>query len=177
MHQLVNIYSGFNIRVLVLFASLALSSCASVDENADPLVALEEAADVQTSGKQKFAAWNPEKFPMRTGGSQRAVKALLKQADVFILYHSLEQASDKLERLLRIDPKYSAAWSRLSWIALQEDYPDRAKQMAQRSNSHARDNKKLKILNWTFIRQASQKMNDAGGVIRAERMIEELGEF
>ena len=166
------IYNGFYIVVLMLITNIMLTSC--VGDKVDPFVVEEQDVAIQKSGKQKFAAWNPEEFSKRAQETNRAVKALLKQADVFILYNALEQASDKLERLLRIEPTYAPAWSRLSWIALQSHYPGRAKQMAQRSNSYAHDNNKLKVLNWSFIRQASQQMNDFEAVHRAERMIETL---
>lgn len=177
LQQVAKSYSGFYIVVLVLIANFILTSCVGdkvgtfVIEEQDVAMQM---SDGQKSGKQKFAAWSSEDLPESSDGSRRAVKALLSQVDVFILYNSLELASGKLERLLRIVPTYAPAWSRLSWIALQSHSPERAKQMALRSNSYAQGNNKLKILNWSFIRQASQQMNDAEEVRRAERMIETL---
>jgi len=167
-----NRFNGFYITVLVLITTGLLVSCAG--NRVDPFVVDEQSVDLQKSGEQKFAAWNPDQFSKNTGGSNTAVKALLKQADVFISYHALDQASDKLERLLRIEPVYAPAWSRLSWIALQSNLPGRAKQMAQRSNSYAQNHKDLMILNWSFIRQAGLVINNPEEVRRAEDMIQQL---
>lgn len=169
---MVKSYSSFYIVWLVFITSFMLISCAG--NKADPYVVEEQDIAIQKSGKQKFAAWKQEELPGSPQKTNRAMKALLNQVDVFIFHNSWEQASGKLERVLRIDPTYAPAWSRLSWIALQNYSSGRAKQMAKRSNSYAKDNKELKILNWSFIRMAGQQKNDIETVRIAERMIEEL---
>ncbi len=82
--------------------------------------------------------------------SNRAVGLLLKQADELMVESDFVRSSDKLERLVRIEPKFAQAWSRLAWIALKKGEAKRSHQLAQRSNSYSRDNTRLKILNWSF---------------------------
>jgi hypothetical protein len=82
-----------------------------------------------------------------------------------------------LERVLRIKPSYAPAWSRLSWLALQMNLPKRSVQMAKRSNSFAFSNPDLQSLNWSFIRAASQSLNDEATYQRANQKIESLKVF
>jgi len=156
-------FSGF--LLAVIFTSL-LISCAGVEERPrDYRVIQNEAAP------NNFAAWDATKDVQYTS---KAIAGLLREADALMQQHQLEKASDKLERLLSIEPDYSQAWSRLSWIALQNDKLSRAKQMAQRSNTHATANNQLKILNWSFIRTAAQRAGDVSTINKAEMMIDSL---
>ncbi len=109
-----------------------------------------------------------------TGASYDALPAvddLMIQADSQIAASNWDLAEEKLERALRISPDYAPAWSRLSQIALYRNEPQRAIQMAKRSNSHAGNSVDLKLLNWQFIRQASEMMEDADGVQNASKNI------
>jgi len=100
-----------------------------------------------------------------------AVDDLMQQADAQIALSNWELASEKLERALRISPDYAPAWSRLSRIALSKEDPARAIQMAKRSNSHAGTEVELKLLNWQFIREASEMQGDTEGVSNANKAI------
>lgn len=144
-----------------------LASCVAVDEKSH-----EAQSPEKIVGLQKHPAWKQEK-PL-SGAANKAILDLLHQADVLISENKMELASEKLERLLRIEPSYAQAWSRLAWIALQSDSPNRTQQMAQRSNSYAYGDKRLKLLNWTFIRQAAQLMGKDELVRKAEEMIKLL---
>jgi hypothetical protein len=106
-----------------------------------------------------------------SGSALPAVEDLVKQADEQIAMNNWDVASEKLERALRISPDYAPAWSRLSHIALSNDDPTRAIQMAKRSNSYAGNSVDLKLLNWEFIREASVMMDDAEGVQNAVKAI------
>ena len=103
-----------------------------------------------------------------------AVEDLVQQADEQIVSRNLDVASEKLERALRISPDYAPAWSRMAHIALSEADPARAIQMAKRSNSHAGKATELKLLNWQYIRKASQMLGDTDGVLNAEKSINVL---
>ena len=146
-----------------------LASCVSVDDKAQDFQ-----RPAETVGMQKFPAWKQQDLPASSADTNKAVQDLLQQADALIAKNQMEQASEKLERLLRIEPSYAQAWSRLAWIALQSDSPGRTQQMAQRSNSYAYADKRLKVLNWTFIRQAAQLMGKDELVGKAEEMIKLL---
>lgn len=160
----------FNILSIVFVLLVTLISCAGIDQ---PAASLE--AGAYDGIPLIFTAWQPLESSRSPVAANQAVRELLKQADTLIANNALEQASDKLERLLRIEPAYAQAWSRLAWIAIQGHSPQRGRQMAQRSNSLAYDNKRLKALNWMFIQQASKLMNDAAGAREAEIMMQRLG--
>lgn len=100
-----------------------------------------------------------------------AVEDLVQQADAQIALRNLDIASEKLERALRISPDYAPAWSRMAHIALNEADPARAIQMAKRSNSNAGNATELKLLNWQYIRKASQMLGDTDGILNAEKSI------
>ncbi len=100
-----------------------------------------------------------------------AVEDLMMQADTQIAMSNWDVASEKLERALRISPDYAPAWSRMSQIALFKQEPSRAIQMAKRSNSHAGKSVELKLLNWRFIREASEMQGDIEGVNNASKAI------
>jgi hypothetical protein len=159
------------IRHLVFLAMLSLyaimlTSCASTEKQ----TGLEAAADVSAS--YKYDAWrlvNDRDF--------EAINVLLNDADELIERQSYDAATDKIERVLRIKPDYAPAWSRLSWLALQSNSPQRSVQMAKRSNSYAYSDPELQILNWSFIRSASQLLNDEDGYYRANQKIESLKAF
>ena len=109
-----------------------------------------------------------------TGASANALPAvddLMNQADGQIAASNWDLAEEKLERALRISPDFAPAWSRLSQIALYRNEPQRAIQMAKRSNSHAGSSVELKLLNWQFIRQASEMLDDDDGVQNASKNI------
>ncbi len=154
---------------LICVFYLMLASCAVVDERAQEY----ERPD-QAVGIQKFPAWADEALATGSAGKNQAIQTLLEQADTLIDKNEMEQASDKLERLLRIEPSYAQAWSRLAWIALENKKPARTRQMAQRSNSYAYNNNKLKALNWSFIREANFQTGDEEAIRHAETMIESL---
>lgn len=150
------------IPVLLIAASLAACTLTSTREPSSGLPDDFELADYQRY-------WVPQP------GDKPAVVDLIKQADTLSSERAFEPAVDKLERLLRIEPTYALAWSRLSWIALQTFEPSRAMRMAQRSNSYAYNNTALKVINWSFIRDAASSLNNDAAVQRAQQMIEDLG--
>jgi hypothetical protein len=112
-----------------------------------------------------------ETWQHATGNALPAVEDLMKQADEQIAIRNWDVASEKLERALRMSPDYAPAWSRLSRIALSKADPARAIQMAKRSNSHAGNSVDLKLLNWQFIRDASEMQGDVEGVQNANKAI------
>ena len=155
----------FRFSICLMF-SILLISCASTDKRS-----LDEAA-VDDSGKYKYAAWR-----VNNSGDYEAINVLLDEADALIENGAFNEAADKLERILRIKPQYAPAWSRLSWLALQTNSPKRSVEMAKRSNSFAQSNPELQLLNWSFIRTASEVLNDDDMYTRANQKIESLKAF
>ena len=151
-----------------LLLTLLLVSCASTQK---PTVFDDDAAYGE-AGRYKYEAWRHH-----DSGELEAINVLLKEVDVLIETNAYNAAADKLERVLRIKPQYAPAWSRLSWLALQTDSPKRSVQMAKRSNSFAYSDTELQALNWSFIRAASDALNDDDAYRRANQKIESLKSF
>jgi tetratricopeptide (TPR) repeat protein len=149
-----------------IFLLLLLVSCASTEKHS-----ITEDAIV-TSGNYRYQAWR-----LDDSGQFEAINVLLDEADLLIENQSYDAAADKIERALRIKPEYAPAWSRLSWLALQTDSPERSVQMAKRSNSLAFSDPELQSLNWSFIREASEMLNDEEAYQRANQKIESLNAF
>jgi phage shock protein A len=103
-----------------------------------------------------------------------AVIKLTGQADEQIARSDWKSAQNTLERLLHIAPDYAPGWSRMAWLALQKGKPERARELATRSNSYATGRIDLKLLNWQFFRQASVMLNDQDEIQRADRNIRAL---
>ncbi len=148
------------------FLFLLLVSCASTEKQ------IESDVDVGHMGNARFDAWR-----LVSSEELDAINVLLDEVDLLIESHELNAAADKLERVLRIKADYAAAWSRLAWLALAMDSPKRAIQMAKRSNSFAYSDPELQLLNWSFIRSASERLNDAAALQRAQQKIDSLKTF
>ena len=123
------------------------------------------------SGAQPTLAMATQNWQQVSGSVLPAVDDLVNQADAEIAMNHWDVASEKLERALRSSPEYAPAWSRLSQIALHRQEPQRAIQMAKRSNSHAGKAVDLKLLNWQYIREASEMLDDVEGVQNANKAI------
>jgi hypothetical protein len=152
------------------FFALLLMSCASTD-NRYPGSNYQSAVD-DDSGNYKYDAWR-----LRQDEGLDAINLLLDESDVLIKNNAYNAATDKLERVLRIKPDYAPAWSRLSWLALQTNSASSSIQMAKRSNSFAYSDPELQLLNWTFIRSASQMLQDKDTYNEASQRIESLKAF
>ena len=123
----------------------------------------------------ELAAWRLSSSEQRIAASNRAVAQLLQQADDLMAESKFDKSSDKLERLVRIEPRFAQAWSRLAWMALKGGDAKRSHQLAQRSNSYSRDNTNLKLLNWQFILKAGELLNNTDIIQQAKQMIKTLG--
>jgi Tfp pilus assembly protein PilF len=155
----------FRLFICLLLAVL-LASCASTEKR-------ETTGDsIAETGNYKYDAWRLDE-----SGGLEAINVLLDQADVLMQENAYDAAEDKLERALRIKPEYAPAWSRLSWLALQTESPKRSVQMAKRSNSFAASDPELQSLNWSFIRTASELLDDEETYTRASQKIESLKAF
>lgn len=149
-----------------LFISILLVSCASTEK---PGVYDDIAGE---SASYKYQAWR-----LNDTAESEAINVLLTEIDALIEDNRFNAATDKLERVLRIKADYAPAWSRLSWIALQTDYPERSIDMAKRSNSFAYGDTGLQLLNWSFISTASKALNDEDNYLRAQQKIDALSSF
>ena len=140
-----------------------IASCASTEK---------QVMQDSVAGHYKYDAWS-----LDASGEYEAINKLLDEIDIMIENQDFDAAADKLERVLRIKPEYAPAWSRLSWLALQTNAAKRSVQMAKRSNSFAFSDPALQLLNWTFIREASEVLHDEEAYFRAKQKIESLKAF
>lgn len=145
-----------------LFVLFFVASCASIEKPVPDSI-------VEQPGNYKYPAWRIDAF---TGNG--AVTSLLNEVDMLIASEEFDAAADKLERILRINPQYAPAWSRLSWLALQTNSPQRSVQMAKRSNSFAFSDADLQWLNWSFIRDASKILHDEVSYNQARKKLDFL---
>ena len=147
--------------------ALLLSACSTTGRQSAQVDVIEV-----EEGNYRYDAWRPDQ-----SDEYAAINVLLDEADVLMQRQAYDAAADKIERVLRIRPDYAAAWSRLSWLALQTDSPKRSVFMAKRSNSLAQADPELQSLNWRFIRAASRVLNDDDSYFRAKQKIEALKAF
>ena len=105
-----------------------------------------------------------------TGRHNKAVQQLIRQADDAIRNQNYGKAASLLERVLRIDNRVASAWSRLGWLAMQQQQPRRAQNLLMRSNSLSRS-RQLQKLNWRLYHNASEAAGDSAGVARAEQKL------
>jgi Tfp pilus assembly protein PilF len=155
-------------RFFIFLMTILLASCAVIEQKQPE----EPQQIIETS---THSAWRLSDSERRSVSSNRAVAQLLTQADNLIAEEHFAQATDKLERLVRIEPRFAQAWSRLSWMALKNGDAERSRQMAQRSNSYSRDNNQLTLLNWHFIKNAGELLGNNDIIQQAEKMITTLG--
>ena len=165
-HSFQQAFQFFSYALFSILFSVFLVSCSTFEKPISEDVMLDD------SGVYKYAAWR-----LNLAKEYGAINPLLKEVDILIENSRFNTAIDKLERVLRIKPNYAQAWSRLSWLALETDVPNRSRQMAKRSNSFAFSNLKLQVLNWTFIRSASEALNDDAAYRRANKKIKTLKAF
>ena len=152
--------------VFILPLILFISSCAVIDDKQR-----ETQNIIQAEGR---SAWQLSGAEKRAVSPNRAVQLLLTQADELMSVDNFEQAGDKLERLVRIEPQFAQAWSRLAWMALKNGQVKRSQQLAQRSNSYSSGNTSFKILIWNFIKKSGELLNDSNIIEQAQQMIKKL---
>jgi tetratricopeptide (TPR) repeat protein len=158
---------------------ILLTACASVGGGgASSSVPMSAKAAALATSTAHFPEWSVITISVGDSGKQAAASpAVIKltgQADKEIARSDWKSAQNTLERLLRIAPDYAPGWSRMAWLALQAGKPERARELATRSNSYATGRIDLKLLNWQFFRQASVMLNDQGEIQRADRNIHAL---
>lgn len=151
-----------------LILTLFLMACSSTEKRDDIL----GESDLEQYTNYRYDAWQ-----LNNTGEFEAINVLLDEADVLIENNAFNEAADKLERVLRIKPKYAPAWSRLSWLALEMDSPKRSVELAKRSNSFAFSDPELQVLNWSFIRSASRLLHDEDSYNRANQAMDALKAF
>ena len=103
-----------------------------------------------------------------------AIVALLDDVDQYEHSGKPNEAAATLERALRIEPKNPLLWQRLGALHLRQGDWQQAIAMAKKSNFLAADNKKLQLINWKIIEQASVEQGDKKQLMQAQKMIRSL---
>ncbi len=89
--------------------------------------------------------------------SNTGVVALLEKADDQVSSGQLDQAAASLERALRIEPTNGRLWHELANIRLKQSRLDEAANLAEKSNTLARNQTDLQANNWRLIAVVRKK--------------------
>ena len=106
--------------------------------------------------------------------SANAIGTLLAKADRSKVSGELETAAATLERAIRIAPKDPIPWQHLAQIRLIQKDAVQAESLAAKSNSLAKNSKRILRLNWQIIKEARYIAGDIEGALNAKRRIESL---
>lgn len=98
-----------------------------------------------------------------------AAASLARQAEQQRQTRDYVGAAATLERALRIEPQEAYLWNRLARVRLEQGYQAQAGNLAERSNSLAKDEPGLKRDNWSIIAAARRAAGDTAGAAEAEQ--------
>lgn len=124
-------------KKIIIVLGLLLSACASEPQTTIPMMGISSEQD-----------------------TRRATSSLLAKADIQEEENNWEQAAALLERALRIEPRNAHLWHRLAKIRLQQGQYQLARNLAQKSNSLARDDIQLQESNNHLLEQANVFANE-----------------
>ncbi len=117
-------------------------------------------ASVQTPAPVSEPA--PAPAPAALTGSA-AVASLIASARADAGAGRLVHAAASLERALRIEPRNPHLWQELARVRLRQGDYAQAESVAERSNSWAGGDSRLRAENWRLIAQAREARGDAAG--------------
>ncbi len=95
------------------------------------------------------------------------IKSLLERALSQYRNNELGGAGATVERALRMAPRDATLWYFLSRIRYVQKNMEQAIQLALRSNSIAKKNNDLMVLNWRTVAEAKRQQGDPKGVKQA----------
>ena len=114
----------------------------------------------------------PEPKPVMSGN--RAVIALLDQAQLHTEAGQREAAGASLERALRIEPRNPWLWHELAQLRLTQGQYAQAVSLARKSISFAVQDRRLQALNWRLIGNARVAQGDTSAAEQAFKTASEL---
>jgi len=114
----------------------------------------------------------PEPKPVMSGN--RAVIALLDQAQLHTEAGQREAAGASLERALRIEPRNPWLWHELAQLRLTQGQYAQAVSLARKSISFAVQDRRLQALNWRLIGNARVAQGDTPAAEQAFKTASEL---
>jgi predicted negative regulator of RcsB-dependent stress response len=129
-----------NCRIFILIIALFLGGCAGMQQT---------------------------EVPPTQPSDNTAVIALLNKAGDQAAAGQMDQASENLERALRIEPRNPVLWHELARIRLEQGQYRQAENMAAKSNLLTGTNRNLKAKNWRIIGEARNRLGDLQGAREA----------
>ncbi|MGH8538889.1 MAG: tetratricopeptide repeat protein [Stenotrophobium sp.] len=179
--------TAFHIKIfrkpLLLLAALALAGCETMYGQhqtlgtppqapvGHPLPAEQPSSDhpapVEATPVQPLPSY-PQTADEISGA---AVTSLMHKANDALTAGQPDQAAVDLGRALRIEPRNYFVWSALARTDLQLKNYDQAENVALRSNSLARGNVYVELVNWGVIRDSRSARNDAAGAAQAQAQV------
>jgi predicted Zn-dependent protease len=145
-------------RYALIFVSAALlAGCAAVTPPTTPSTGV---APVQPPGP---AAVPVKPVPNSSMSGNKAVIALLDQAQTDNGAGHRASADSALERALRIEPRNPWLWHQLAQLRLDQGQYAQAITLARKSNSFAGNQNGVLAANWQVIGQARVALGDSAG--------------
>lgn len=111
----------------------------------------------------------------KTPPASPTVIALLNQAQAREQSGKLNEASAALERAMRVEPRNGILWYRLALLRLKQQKPKEAIQLALKSISLSKNNKRVVASDWRIIYEARLKLGDNAGAEKALNKAREFG--
>jgi tetratricopeptide (TPR) repeat protein len=115
-----------------------------------------------------------EPAPKVIVSDNRAVVALVDSARLDAGAGRREAAGASLERALRIEPRNAWLWHELAQVRIAQGQYAQAVSMAQKSNSFARQDRRLQAFNWRLIGDARVAQGNPSGAQQAFKRAAEL---
>lgn len=103
------------------------------------------------------------------------VIALLNQAQNKEQAGQLNEAAAALERAMRVEPRNGILWYRLALLRLKQQKPKEAIQLALKSISLSKNNKRVVASDWRIIYEARLRLGDKAGAEKALNKAREFG--
>jgi predicted Zn-dependent protease len=144
-----------NSYALIIFSAVLLAGCAAV---APPPAAPAAGVPAQPPGPAAVPA-----VPNSAMSDNKAVIALLDQAQIDNGAGHRASADSALERALRIEPRNPWLWHQLAQLRMDQGQYAQAITLARKSNSFAGNRNGVLAANWQVIGQARVAMGDSAG--------------
>jgi len=161
-------------RFFISVLLMLLAGCASVTTQpaGEPTVPPAMTPPEMAPPAEQSVITPPEPKPVMSGN--RAVIALLDQAQLHNEAGQREAAGASLERALRIEPRNPWLWHELAQLRLTQGQYAQAISLARKSTSFAIQDRRLKALNWRLIGDARVAQGDTSAAEQAFKTASEL---
>ena len=171
-------------KVLVLMLAGGLSACVTQGMSRNPWPYPEPPTTDFPSGEVMPGVPAPRtdpgidrplSFPQSAAeASGPAVVALMQRAEQDAAADNPDAAAASLERALRIEPRNAFVWQALAQVRLQQDLPDQALSLVQKSSSLGRGNPYLEADNWWLTAAIQDRLGDQNAAAAARARAAQL---